>query len=72
MNTTDIEALIAEGRYRKLASDERINPLAGKLADALERQQAELDELKRLVELAGGVARKALAALNAPPEGDGT
>ena len=74
MTDTDIEALVtwlrAFGKtdWRNVSYDlQKVEDAAA----ALERQQTRIDELDRALKLTGGVARKALSALDAPPEGDG-
>ena len=71
MNTIDIEALISVGRS-KFAGVPR-NTLAWEMADALERQQAVVCVLRSMDRrgLLGKELRDALAAVDAPPEGDG-
>ena len=82
-DTPDIEALIAEARgaiQRKMRSgslgapvDEISDLLVDRMADALERQQAVVKAARLSLRHphAGTTAMiKALAALDAPPEGD--
>ena len=92
-DTPDIGALVAEARLThldmKTVSKEHVNPLAAKLADALEAQQAVVvaarewrkdleKDVFHLEAIRSGVTHpgiaklmKALAALDAPKEGEG-
>lgn len=70
MSTTDIEALVAEGKKAALSAAHDDCLLLSDLADALERQQAVVRVLRSMDRrgLLGKELRDALSVLDAPPE----
>ena len=73
MSTTDIKALVAEGKKAALSAAHDDCLLLSDLVDALERQQAVVRVLRSMDRrgLLGKELRDALAAVDAAPEGDG-